>query len=402
MKIDEIKLIANIADLETRAAEISEILKNNVDADIDSLNAEMDAIIARKAEINAAAENRKNDIAAVINGAGRDIKETVKESNKMDLKELRNSPQYIEAFAQAIKDGDKEFLACQKMVKECRALMTVNAGEDGSIPVPTMVEDYVVTAWEKSEIFNRITKIEGVKNYEVTFEISGTDAVIHIEGTERPEEEELVLGIVSIVPHNIKKYIEVTDEVLSLRGEAFLRYLYAEFAHRIVKAADDTVVALIIAQVGASTATQAGQATITAEAGKGAVLDGVAELSDEASDIVIIGNRRTRAYMKKQETLNNGDVFDGLPFIVNNSLPGYETAEAGDEYLIIGDLRYGARVTLPNGNEIKYIVDEKTKAPDDRVIITGKLFAGIGLVAQNAFCVVVKPEAEEAEEDAEG
>lgn len=395
MKIDEIKLINSIGDLETRAAAISEILKNDADANIDELNAEMDAIIARKAEINAEIEARKNDIAAVANGAGRDIIDNkVKENNKMiDIKELRNSPEYINAFAEAIKSGDKEFT-------ECRALMTVNA-VDGTVPVPTMVEDYVVTAWQKSEIFNRITKIEGVANYEVTFEISGTDAVIHVEGSERPSEEELTLGIVSIIPQNIKKFIEVTDEVLSLKGEAFLRYLYAEFAHRIIKAADDAVIALIIAQVGASTATKAGQATIAAEAGKGAVLDAVAELSDEASDIVVIGNRRTRAYMKKQETLNNGDVFDGLPFIVNNSLPSYATAEEGDEYLIVGDFTYGARVTLPNGNEIKYIVDEKSKAPDDRVIITGKLLAGIGLVAPNGFCVVTKPAAEE-EADAEG
>lgn len=393
MKIDEIKLINNIGDLENRAAAISEILKNDADANIDELNAEMDAIIARKAEINAEIEARKNDIAAVANGAGRDINDnTVKEHNKMiDIKELRNSPEYINAFAEAIKSGDKEFT-------ECRALMTVNV-EDGTVPVPTMVEDYVVTAWQKSEIFNRITKIEGVANYEVTFEISGTDAVIHVEGSERPSEEELTLGIVSIIPQNLKKWIEVTDEVLALKGEAFLRYLYAEFAHRIIKAADDAVVALIIAQIGASTATMAGQATIAAEAGKDAVLDAVAELSDEASDIVIIGNRRTRAYMKKQETLNNGDVFDGLPFIVNNSLPSYATAEEGDEYLIVGDFTYGARVTLPNGNEIKYIVDEKSKAPDDRVVITGKLLAGIGLVAPNGFCVVTKPE-EEA--DAEG
>lgn len=389
MKIDEIKLINNIADLETRAAAISEILKNDADANIDELNAEMDAIIARKAEINAEIEARKNDIASVINGAGRDIIDnTVKENNKMiDIKELRNSPEYINAFAEAIKSGDKEFT-------ECRALMTVNA-EDGTVPVPTMVEDYVVTAWQKSEIFNRITKIEGVANYEVTFEISGTDAVIHVEGSERPEEEELTLGIVSIIPQNIKKWIEVTDEVLALKGEAFLRYLYAEFAHRIIKAADDVVIALIIAQVGASTATMAGQATIEEEAGKDAVLDAVAELSDEATDIVVIGNRRTRAYMKKQETLNNGDVFDGLPFIVNNSLPSYATAEEHDPYLIVGDLAYGARVTLPNGNEIKYIVDDRSKAPDDRVVITGKLLAGIGLVAPNGFCVVTKPAEEE-------
>ncbi|MBO7206501.1 MAG: phage major capsid protein [Kiritimatiellae bacterium] len=391
MTIEEIKILSQ-DEIESRSSEIRSILDKvisgeDTETNVDELKTELDNLEARSAELREELETRKQDAEAVLNGAGVEVREILPQGEtKMSNVETRNSAKYIDAFAEAIKSGDKDFT-------ECRALMTVNV-EDGTIPVPTMVEDYVVTAWQKSEIFNRITKIEGVANYEVTFEISGTDAVIHVEGSERPSEEELTLGIVSIIPQNLKKWIEVTDEVLALKGEAFLRYLYAEFAHRIIKAADDAVIALIIAQVGASTATMAGQATIAAEAGKAAVLDAVAELSDEASDIVVIGNRRTRAYMKKQETLNNGDVFDGLPFIVNNSLPSYATAEEGDEYLIVGDLTYGARVTLPNGNEIKYIVDEKSKAPDDRVVITGKLLAGIGLVAPNGFCVVTKPESE--------
>ena len=393
MSIEEIKNLP-LDEINKRAAEINDILDkvldgSDTDTDLEAIKEERSAIEARLAQIKV--ETQKADIEAVLNGAGVEQRSILPEGEKPmkeNITEIRNSAAYADAFAEALKNGDKEFT-------ECRALLSVNAPEDGSVPVPTYVEDYVVTAWNKSEIFNRITKIEGVQNYQVTFEIEGTDAVIHIEGAERPDEEELTLGIVSIIPSNIKKWIEVTDEVLALRGEAFLRYLYAEFAHRIIKAADDTVVALIIAQVGASTATQAGQATISAEANKGAVLDAVAALSDEAIDNVVIGHRGTRAYMKKQETLNGGDVFDGLPYIVNNSLPSYEAASTDDPYLIVGDLTYGARVTLPNGNEIKYIVDDKSKAPDDRVVITGKLFAGIGLVAQNGFCVVTKPEAED-------
>lgn len=395
MSIEEIKNLP-LDEINKRAAEINDILDkvldgSDTDTDLEAIKEERSAIEARLAQIKV--ETQKADIEAVLNGAGVEQRSILPEGEKPmneNITEIRNSAAYADAFAEALKNGDKEFT-------ECRALLSVNAPEDGSVPVPTYVEDYVVTAWQKSEIFNRITKIEGVQNYQVTFEISGTDAIIHVEGDERPDEEKLTLGIVSIIPSNIKKWIEVTDEVLSLRGEAFLRYLYAEFAHRIIKAADDAVVALIIAQVGASTATQAGQATISAEANKGAVLDAVAALSDEAIDNVVIGHRGTRAYMKKQETLNGGDVFDGLPYIVNNSLPSYEAAETDDPYMIVGDLAYGARVTLPNGNEIKYIVDEKSKAPDDRVVITGKLFAGIGLVAQNGFCVVTKPAEDEGE-----
>lgn len=398
MSIEEIKALTTEDEIESRNAEIDAILDKVIegednDTNVEELEAEKRALSDRLSELREKRETFKADMNAVLNNEGVECREILpKGENKMNNSiEIRNSAAYIEAFAEAIKSGDKDFT-------ECRALMSVNA-TDGTIPVPTFVEDYVVTAWEKSEIFNRITKIEGVQNYQVAFEISGTDAVIHLEGTEKPSEEELTVGICSIIPHNLKKWISVTSEILELRGEAFLRYLYAEFAHKIIKLADDTVIALIIAQVGASTATQAGQATVESEAGKGAVLDALAALSDEASNNVVIANRGTYAYMKKTETLNGGDVFNGLPFIANNSLDSYEEAEAGDPYMIVGDLTYGARVTLPNGNEIKYIVDEKSKAPDDLVVITGKLFAGIGLVAQNGFCVVTKPE---AEEDGEG
>lgn len=399
MTIDEIKLLSTVDEIEARNKEIDTILDGVIDGsdnetNVDALKEERQALASRLEEIRAEKDTKKTDLEAVLSGEGVESRGILPEGEKKmtdNIMEIRNSEKYMDAFAEAIKTGDKDFT-------ECRALMSINA-EEGTVPVPTFVEDYVVTAWEKSEIFNRITKIEGVQNYQVAFEISGTDAVIHIEGAERPEEEELVLGIVSIIPHNIKKWIEVTDEVLALRGEAFLRYLYAEFAHKIIKAADNAVIALIIAQVGASTATQAGQATISAEANKGAILDALAALSDEASDNVVIGNRGTYATLKKQETLNGGDVLVGLPFITNNSLDSYDEAETNDPYLIVGDLAYGARVTLPNGNEIKYIVDEKSKAPDDLVVITGKLFAGIGLVAQNAFCVITKPE---AEDDGEG
>lgn len=389
MTIEEIKTLSTADEIESRNKEINVILDKvisgeDTETNLEDLEAEKRALSDRLAEIRESQESKKADIDAVISGEGVECREILpKGEKKMNNTEIRNSAAYIDAFAEALKTGDKDFT-------ECRALMSINA-EEGTVPVPTFVEDYVVTAWEKSEIFNRITKIEGVKNYQVAFEIDGTDAVIHVEGTERPKEEELTLGIVSIIPYNIKKYIEVTDEILALRGEAFLRYLYAEFAHRIIKAADNAVIALIIAQVGASTATQAGQATVSADADKGAILDALAALSDEATDNVVIGNRGTYAYMKKSETLNGGDVFNGLPFIANASLDSFEDATEGDPYLIVGDLTYGARVTLPNGNEIKYIVDEKSKAPDDLVVITGKLFAGIGLVAQNGFCVVTKP-----------
>ena len=51
------------------------------------------------------------------------------------------------------------------------------------------------------------------------------------------------------------------------------------------------------------------------------------------------------------------------------------------------------RTNLPNGFAPKTIVDDKSKAPDDKVVITGKLFAGIEVIAVKAFCTITKPAA---------
>ena len=51
--------------------------------------------------------------------------------------EIRNSKEYINAYAEYIKTGDD---------RECRALLTENVGT-GTVPVPEIVYDIVKTAW---------------------------------------------------------------------------------------------------------------------------------------------------------------------------------------------------------------------------------------------------------------
>lgn len=381
-----------VDEIEARVKEIEAEL-NNEDANVSELSAEFDGLEARKAEILEALadEQKKATLRAAINGEGKDVSADFKPQEGKTMKtmqELRDDPRYIEALASDIKRGDEKFT-------ETRALIKTENVEGGTVVVPTSVENKIVTAWEKSAIFARIRKVNGVKNYKVNFEISGTDAYVHTEGSERGDMENLVLGAVEIIPRNIKKWIEVTDEVLSMSAVDFLAYLYDEFANKIVKAAEGVVIAAVIAQVGASTATQAGQATVAGEPVKATVLDAIASTSDEAEDLIIVLNKRTYANFKSTETLNGGDVFDGIGYAFNNTLPAYADAAEEAAYAIVGDFGYGARAVLPDGDNIKFIVDEKSKAPDDIVVITGKLLCGLGIVAQNAFCVITKPEAEE-------
>ena len=133
----------------------------------------------------------------------------------MDINEIRNSKQYIDAYAEYIKSGD---------ATECRALLSENA-TNGTVAVPELVYDIVKTAWEREGIMSRVRKSYIRGNLKVGFEISGTDATVHAEGV-AVDEESLVLGVVNLVPASIKKWISISDEALDLSGEAFLQYIY--------------------------------------------------------------------------------------------------------------------------------------------------------------------------------
>lgn len=390
MDFEKIKTMT-LEEIESRESEIEALVRSNDEStDFGAINKELDALKERKLVL--VEEQRKADIDAVLSGAGEDVTETIipKETRKMaDIIEIRNSEAYLDAFAEVVKTGGKSGVA------ECRALLSTNAPEDGSIAVPTLVEDKIRTAWEASELFSRISKSTVKGNLAIGFEIEGTDAVIHEEGTDAPDEETLAIGTVTIVPKFIKKWITISDEVMSLRGEAFLNYVYDELKYKIVKKAEDVVVAKIIANVGASTSTQAGQASTSAEVGRAGIIDALSYISDEARDIVAIMSRRTWASYEATRTLNGGDPFADLPVVYNNTLEDYDTAEEDDIYAIVGDLNYGFRANLPNGYDVRITVDENSLSEADLIKVTGKLYAGLEAIAQNAFCVITKPAAEE-------
>ena len=378
MNFDEMTL----EQIEARMAEIKYLVENKDEsADFEALSAEVDKLEERKSFL--AEEARKADIQAVIDGAGEEttITQPMEEKHMFDMKEFRNSTEYVEAFAEYVKSGNDT---------ELRALLSKNAPADGQISVPTFVEDKIKTAWEKSELFSRIGKSYVKGNLAIDFEIEGTDAVIHEEGTAAPEEEDLTLGTVTLVPKNIKKWISVSDEVMDLRGQAFLDYVYDELAYKIVKKAEDIVIAKIDAAVGASTSTKPGQASVTADIGRAGVVEAISYISDEARDLCIIMNRRTWGAYEATRTLNGGSPFADLPVIYNNSLPAYDDANAGDTYAIVGDPEYGFRANLPNGFNVKTVVNED--GPADKVQITAKLFAGMDVVAVNAFTAIQKGE----------
>lgn len=375
MEIKEMQM----SDIEQRSAEIEELLKSE-DADIESLTKEVEDMEARKAEILDEVEQRKKEMEEALK-----ITEPVEEikERKMTNMEVRNSKEYIDAFAEYIKSGRDA---------ECRALLTENVS-GGTVPVPEFVYEIVKTAWEREGIMNLVRKSYLKGNLKVGFEISGDGAVIHTEGGNAISPENLVLGVVNLVPQSIKKVLQISDEVYGLRGEAFLRYVYDELAYRIAKKAADQIVALIEAAGTASTATAVGVPALTAATiGQGTIASAMALLSDEAANPVVMMNKATWGAFKAVQYAGNfnADIFEDLPVVFNNTIKAFSAATTGDTYAIVGDLGHGALANYPEGDGIEFKFDDLTLKKQDLIEVMGRQYVALGIVAPDSFVKIKK------------
>lgn len=346
-------------------------------ADLEALSAEVDAIEERRTALMQAEEQRKALADKVANDATATIIEERKEENKMENIEIRNSAEYINAFANYIKT-EKD--------AECRALLTENVS--GSVPVPELVYDIVKTAWNRDGIMSRVRKSYLKGNLKVGFEISATPAEIHTEGNGKVDEETLTLGVVTLVPASIKKWISVSDEVMDMRGEEFLRYIYDELTYQIAKKAGSALVDLIVSAPATSTSTQVSVSAIDVSAITiGTIAEALGNLSDEASNPVVIINKATWSAFKAVQYAGqfNVDPFEGLPVVFSDALKSFAEASDGDTFAIVGDLEQGALANFPNGDDIRFKFDDTSLAEYDLVKIIGREFVALGVVAPKAF-----------------
>ena len=377
-------------DFTTMTIDQLEERKSAIAVELDAPEADLDALEAEVRGINAEIENRKQaeqrktDLrAAVASGEGEVINKPVMEENKMTNMEVRNSKAYIDAYAEYIKTGND---------KECRSLLTETVS--GTVPVPVLVDEIVRTAWDNDQILSRVRKTYFRGNLKVAFEKSATEAVAHTEGTSAPSEESLVLGIVTMVPANIKKWIRLSDEAIAMGGEAFLRYVYDELTYQIIK----KLAGLIVGDIkGADTthgATAVGIPKASAAPGLGAVATAMGNLSDEAVNNVVIMNRLTWGAFKAAQYAANfaADPFEGLPVLFSDALPAYATADDNAVYAIVGDLS-GAQVNYPEGDGVVIKYDDLSEAEADLVKIVGRQYAAHAVTAPGRFCNIIKPAA---------
>ena len=376
---------ATIEELEARKAAI----KTEIDApeaDLNTLETEVRAI-NDELEARKAAETKREEIrAAVAAGDGVTTKIIEKVEDKPMTRtneEIRNSPEYIHAFANYIRKEDPT---------ECRALLTENVS--GYVPVPTFVDSIIRTAWENENILSRVRKTFLRGNVKVAFELSADGAYVHTEGSTAPTEESLTFGIVTMIPANIKKWIRISDEAAAMGDEPFIRYIYEELTYQIAKKLSALVVGDIIALDTSATSTAPAAAKVTAAPALTTIASAYAQLSDEAENAVIIMNKATYANFVAAQAAGNFqfDPFMGLPVLFSSALPAYDSASSNAIYAIVGDLN-GAQCNFPEGDSIIIKWDELTEAEKDLIKVVGREYVAHAVTASGRFTNIAKPAA---------
>lgn len=366
-----------IAELEARRlAIVTEMDAEG--ADLNALEAEARGIKEELEKRKTAEQQKANIRSAVAAGAGivtGSVPQNTPHTQTLD--EVRASQEYINAYANYIKTGRDD---------ECRSVISQNAPQgttgSGPVPVPVIVDEYIQTAWENDQIMSRVRRTFVRGNLRVAFEKSADPAVVHAEGTNAPDEETLELGMVELIPENIKKWITITDEALAMGGEAFLRYIYDEITYQIVRKAAAEGIADIVAAPAASTASAVGVPAIAIAPSVIAIPTAAANLSDQAANVVVIMNRLTETEFLAAQAAGSFsiDPFAGLPRVYTSALKAYSAASSGDTYAIVGDLS-ALQFNFPEGDGIVLKYDDLSLAEADLVKVVGRQYAGHGVTA---------------------
>lgn len=369
----------NLEQIEERRAALAEEIKTADMERLNAINAELDEIETRKAEIKAQAEERAKVIEEVLQKPAEPTIITEERTpKKMTDREIRSTQEYIDAYVAYVKSGyDVKEFEKRADVGDASLIVTKNV-EGGTIAVPTYVEDKINANWENNEILRRVRRTYFPGNVQVGVEMEADGAVNHAEADGAIASEHLEILFVDLIPKYIKKMVKVSHAALELSGTAFLDYLYDEIEAKIF----DKLAENVIGAMGhpsapgiVNTYNYTGAAPTTAD-----IINAAGLLGANARPVLVI-NRSMAATIKAAALAAQYgyDPFDGLEVIyANTSTP------------FVADLS-AVQVNFPDGDVPKFIFDEYTDAPANVVRIIGRLAAAVAVVAKN---MIVKIEAQ--------
>ena len=312
-----------------------------------------------------------------------------------------DSVEYKSALERAYKTGD---------ATQLRALLTTSPAE-GTMPIPTIMQREIEVAWEEFANLVARCNVVGIRGIlAVPVEVSADDAVWHDEGDPAPESEDITFGQILLQPKFIKKIVELTDEVVLLCGDEFLRYIAREMTYRILLLLNRAIVVRtdvagkgVIGIVGNANAhTESAELTFNTPNVAMAQLrtwDNICVVLNKATFFnQVLGMTDSTGRPIYQVMLDNTNrpryFYAGLPVEFTDALKAYDVADDNDPFMIVGNFK-GYKLNLPYGRQPALIYDTITRAGEDVEVVTGKLPAAGNITKMGYFVVFTKAAAEE-------
>lgn len=376
------------ADVETRDA----LLK-----DVQGLEAEakqIDADIVELNELRAQFENQERAMGMVNNVSKANVEKRAQVEDKFD------TPEYRKAYTDYIKTGDINYIP-----QEYRE--GVNTGTS-NVPIPTIFQGYVETAWEKYGKFSKLVNKTSIAAYlNIPFEQSADGANVHTEGADAPSEESITFGAIELKPAMVKKWISLTDELMAMSPEDFLRYIADELVYRVVKKVDDGIIVGALDTNGkgiVGIANNANTLSYTKALTFNTINEVIANLVTFDNLTVAMNPATFFDSIMGMTDLQGRPIYQiatdnaGKPqYFVNGqkieftlALPAFSAADPNAVWAIVGDFD-AYRLNLPEGDVVKTLVDPYTLATQDKVRMIGRIYAAGNVTRLKHFAQVKKP-----------
>lgn len=336
------------------------------------------------------------------------LSKTAIEERKTQMENNNNvlaSKEYNQLYADMIrgKVDEKEV----RSFLEARALTTATS----NVPVPTIMEGFVETAWYEYGKFSRlVSETFDPAILKIPVEVSADGAVWHTEGDDAPAEETITLGQIILQPKMIKKWISLTDELMAMSADEFLRYISDELVYKVVLALDEAIINRsdanglgVIGITSSANASMVESSNVTALAFN-TILSAISNLVT-FDDLTIAMNPATffNGFMGLTDLQglpifritqdNNAKpqyYLNGYRVEFTQALKSFDSASANDPVIVVGDFRRGYRLNYPQGKNVITLVDPYTLATEDLVRMIGRLYVAGNVVKPKHFSVIKK------------
>lgn len=326
---------------------------------------------------------------------------------QINMENVLNTHEYNQIYADMIrgKVDEKEVRSfLQKRTDPDPGLLTSTT----NVPVPVIMQGFVETAWYQYGKFSRIV----AETFEpailkIPVETAASGAAWHTEGGDAVDEEYITLGQIILQPKMIKKWISLSDELMAMAAEDFLRYVADELVYRVILALDEAIISRtdlnglgVIGIVG-----NANTETLSAALDFNVINEAISGLVT-FEDLVIAMNPATffKNFMGLTDQVGN-PIFrivhdnenrpqyylSGYRVEFTQALPAYEDADPGDAYAVVGNFRRGYRLNYPQGRDVITLVDPYTLATKDLVRMIGRLYVAGNVVKPKHFVELKVP-----------